>query len=163
MCLPWGTNWAFISKKKTFFILTAVRTSNFRSPYILFSCWRLSKCFFRNVGEISCLPGETSRNIAFSHPLLEYHTNSGLWVIVRVKHSVEWLTDETQALVGNLPQRHCLPQSPHGVTRAGTWAAAVGSRQLTAWATARPEETFPVILYKGNRHRGINLRSWQDA
>jgi hypothetical protein len=29
MCLLWSTNWVFISQKTTFFIVTAVKTSNF--------------------------------------------------------------------------------------------------------------------------------------
>jgi hypothetical protein len=32
----------------------------------------------------------------------------------------------------------CPPQIPHDLTRDRTQAAAVGSRRLTAWATARP-------------------------
>jgi hypothetical protein len=32
----------------------------------------------------------------------------------------------------------CPPQIPHDLTWARTWAAAVGSRWLTAWAVARP-------------------------
>jgi hypothetical protein len=34
----------------------------------------------------------------------------------------------------------CPPKIPHGLTRAPTRAAAVGSRRLTAWAMARPEQ-----------------------
>jgi hypothetical protein len=33
----------------------------------------------------------------------------------------------------------CPPQIPHDLTRARTQAAVVGSRRLTAWATARPQ------------------------
>jgi hypothetical protein len=36
------------------------------------------------------------------------------------------------------PAPLCPPQIPHGLTRARTRAAAVGSQQLTAWGMARP-------------------------
>jgi hypothetical protein len=38
------------------------------------------------------------------------------------------------------PAPLCRPQIPHDLTRARTWAAAVGSRRLTACAMARPEK-----------------------
>jgi hypothetical protein len=34
----------------------------------------------------------------------------------------------------------CPPQIPNDLTRARTRAEAVGSRRLTAWATARPQK-----------------------
>jgi hypothetical protein len=36
------------------------------------------------------------------------------------------------------PAPLCPPQIPHDQTRARTWAAAVGSQRLIAWAMARP-------------------------
>jgi hypothetical protein len=45
----------------------------------------------------------------------------------------------TEVLGENLPQcQFYLPQISYDLTRARTRAAAVGSRRLTAWATARP-------------------------
>jgi hypothetical protein len=41
----------------------------------------------------------------------------------------------------------CPPQIPHDLTRARTRAAAGGSRQLTAWATARPIPGDTKVLY----------------
>jgi hypothetical protein len=35
MCLLWGTNWVFISQKTTFFIVTAVKTSNLTNHVVL--------------------------------------------------------------------------------------------------------------------------------
>jgi hypothetical protein len=44
----------------------------------------------------------------------------------------------------------CPPQIPHDQTRARTWAAAVGSQQLTAWAMARPNFfVTPQLLFCG--------------
>jgi hypothetical protein len=40
------------------------------------------------------------------------------------------------------PWSLCPPQIPHDLIRAGTRAAAVGSRRLTAWAMARPKIVF---------------------
>jgi hypothetical protein len=37
----------------------------------------------------------------------------------------------------------CPPRTPHGLTRARTRAAAVGSQRLTAWAMAWPTVFFP--------------------
>jgi hypothetical protein len=43
----------------------------------------------------------------------------------------------------------CPPQIPHDLTRARTRAAAVGRRQLTAWAMARPSLSQEIpYLYK---------------
>jgi hypothetical protein len=52
----------------------------------------------------------------------------------------EWrLAGETEVLGENLPQRHFIHHKiPHDQTRALTWAAAVGSQWITAWAMARP-------------------------
>jgi hypothetical protein len=36
------------------------------------------------------------------------------------------------------PVSLCPPRIPHDLSRARTWAAAVGSQRLTAWAIARP-------------------------
>jgi hypothetical protein len=37
-----------------------------------------------------------------------------------------------------VPMSLCLPQIPHGMTRARTWASVVRGRRLTAWTMARP-------------------------
>jgi hypothetical protein len=51
------------------------------------------------------------------------------------------LTGETEVLGENLPQRHFCPSQnptwPHDQTRVWTWAAAGGSRRLTAWSSSR--------------------------
>jgi hypothetical protein len=49
-----------------------------------------------------------------------------------VEHSVEFLAEETEVLGENLPTSHI------DMSRARTRTAAVGSRRLTAWATAWP-------------------------
>jgi hypothetical protein len=41
-----------------------------------------------------------------------------------------------------VPAPLCPPQIPHDQTRARTWAAAVGSQQLTAWAMAWPSSIY---------------------
>jgi hypothetical protein len=38
MCLLWSTNWVFISQKTTFFIVTAVKTSNLTLSTVKFLC-----------------------------------------------------------------------------------------------------------------------------
>jgi hypothetical protein len=43
------------------------------------------------------------------------------------------------------PMSLCPPQIPHGLTWGWTWAAAVGSQWLTAWAMARPC-VVPIII-----------------
>jgi hypothetical protein len=48
------------------------------------------------------------------------------------------LAGKTEVLRENLPQRHFCPSQNHDQTRVWTRAAAVGSRQLTAWAMALP-------------------------
>jgi hypothetical protein len=49
------------------------------------------------------------------------------------------LTGKTEELLENpVPVPLCLPQIPHGVTRARTRASAVRGRRLTAWAIAWP-------------------------
>jgi hypothetical protein len=64
------------------------------------------------------------------------------------RQSVEWLERDTEVLGGSLPQcRFGPPQIPHVLTWAPTQAAAMGSRRLTAWATARPVYSF--VLEQG--------------
>jgi hypothetical protein len=46
----------------------------------------------------------------------------------------------------------CPPQIPHDLTWAGTLAAAVGSRRLTAWAMARLFSEMFVAIYKTTRY-----------
>jgi hypothetical protein len=64
-------------------------------------------------------------------------------VIMMMEKLVEWLAGETQVLGGNLPQCCFVHHKNHMPARTQTWAAAVGSQRLTAWATARP--TPPLI------------------
>jgi hypothetical protein len=49
------------------------------------------------------------------------------------------ISRETNMLGENLPQCHFVP---HDLTWARTWAAAVGSQWLTAWAIARPQMRY---------------------
>jgi hypothetical protein len=59
---------------------------------------------------------------------------------VIVEQLVEWrLAGETEVLGENLLRRHFVHHKSH-MTRPGieSWAAAVGSQRLTAWAMARP-------------------------
>jgi hypothetical protein len=57
--------------------------------------------------------------------------------MMNVEQSVEWeLERETEILGEHLPQRHFLHHKSH-MTCSTTRAAAVGSRQLTAWGMAR--------------------------
>jgi hypothetical protein len=60
-------------------------------------------------------------------------------VIMMMEKLVEWwLARETEVLEKKpAPVPLCPPQTPHSA-RTRTRAAAVGSQQLTAWATARP-------------------------
>jgi hypothetical protein len=55
---------------------------------------------------------------------------------------VDWnWQGKTEILGGGgepIPVPLCPPQIPHGLTRDRTWASAVRSRPLTAWAMARP-------------------------
>jgi hypothetical protein len=44
------------------------------------------------------------------------------------------------------PAPFCPPKIPHDQTRVRTRAAAVGSQQLTAWATARPASLLGLKL-----------------
>jgi hypothetical protein len=86
-------------------------------------------------------------------------------MIISVEQPVEWVVRETEVLGDNLHQCHfahhkshmnlpgfepgsdqmgfvvdkmtlCPPQIPYELTQARNRAAAVGSRQLAAWATA---------------------------
>jgi hypothetical protein len=53
---------------------------------------------------------------------------------------VEWgLAGGIEVLGGNLPQSRFVHHKPHMPARTRTWAVAVESQQLTAWATARPQ------------------------
>jgi hypothetical protein len=62
-------------------------------------------------------------------------------MIVIVVQLVEWsLAGETEVLGENLPQYHFAHHKSHDLTRARTRAVAVGSRRLTAWAMARPND-----------------------
>jgi hypothetical protein len=62
--------------------------------------------------------------------------------MMSVEQSVEWeLAGETELLGENLLQRHFVHHKSH-MTSDRTRAAGVGSRQLTAWATARSSVKF---------------------
>jgi hypothetical protein len=56
-----------------------------------------------------------------------------MMMVVIVEQSVECeLTGETEVLGENLPQCHFFHHNPIGFYRVRTWAAAAGSRRLTA-------------------------------
>jgi hypothetical protein len=57
-----------------------------------------------------------------------------------VEQSAEWESAGETEVLGEKPTPVPLfpPQIPHDLTCARIWAAAVGSRRLTAWAMARP-------------------------
>jgi hypothetical protein len=67
---------------------------------------------------------------------------------------VEWkLAGETEVLGEHLHQRHYVHHKiPHDRTRVWTRAAAVGSRRLIAWATARPSSAMDTALRAGVQH-----------
>jgi hypothetical protein len=93
--------------------------------------------------------------------LLTNWPNYHPWMMLSVDQSVECLVWETQVLRENLS---LCPQIPHCLTRSGTLAAAVGSRQLTASATARP---FWNIAHYGLeevhvRLEAMHFRHFQD-
>jgi hypothetical protein len=56
---------------------------------------------------------------------------------------VEWNWQGKTDVLGEkpVPVPLCQPQIPHGLTRYRTRASAVGGRRLTAWATARPNNS----------------------
>jgi hypothetical protein len=59
------------------------------------------------------------------------------WVIMMKEKLVEWLAGETEVLGEDLaPVPLCAPQTPASA-QTQTWAAAVGSQRLTAWATTQ--------------------------
>jgi hypothetical protein len=68
-------------------------------------------------------------------------------VIMIMEKLVEWLAGETEVLRENLPQCRFVHHKPHMPARMRTRAAAVGSQQLTAWATARPKEMLSQQLH----------------
>jgi hypothetical protein len=72
-----------------------------------------------------------------------------------------WIIDDECGTVGGMriglgsrstwrkpaPVPLCPPRIPHDVTWAWTWAIAVGSPRLTAWAMARPTTHFVIYLH----------------
>jgi hypothetical protein len=68
---------------------------------------------------------------------------SPLWCMkMSVEQSVDWMTLETEILGEKpAPVPFRPPQIPHDRTWSGTRAATMGSRRLTAWTTARPNQS----------------------
>jgi hypothetical protein len=52
----------------------------------------------------------------------------------------------------------CPPQMPHDLTRARTWAAAVGSRRQIAWAVARPRGG---VTQSTKQQKQVTNRPWR--
>lgn len=76
---------------------------------------------------------------------VHYHTevictNTGWWrMMMNIEKLMECLAGETKVLEGKpAPVPLCLLRIPHDLTRTQTPAAAVWSRWLTTWVTARP-------------------------
>jgi hypothetical protein len=88
-----------------------------------------------------------------------------------VKQSVEWeLGGETEVLGENLPQWHFVHhKTPHDLAWARTWASAVGSQRLTAWAMARPSAYVTLIFFLSpanvscSRPDARGVCSWDDV
>jgi hypothetical protein len=99
--------------------------------------------------------------------LSPFGTSATVWPVVQprimtsVKHSVEWEpAGETEVLGENLPHRHFVHHKSH-MTWARTRAAAVGSRQLTVWAMARPHCSLSITnWWKGHRDCSPVLDRW---
>jgi hypothetical protein len=68
-------------------------------------------------------------------PLLAYYTSPGWW----------WVWSNRWNAWQAVPVSLCPPQIPHGLTQARNRPAAVGSRRLTAWATARSYDNLRQI------------------
>jgi hypothetical protein len=79
-------------------------------------------------------------------------------VIMMMEKLVEWLAGETEVLGENLPQWRFVQHKPHMPARTRTWAAAVGSQRLTAWAMAQPYglglllSVFCIIVFRFSRY-----------
>jgi hypothetical protein len=70
-------------------------------------------------------------------------------VIMMMEKLVEkWLAGETKVLGENMPHCRFVHHKPHKPARMRTWATAVRSQQLTAWATAWPIHSPALINYK---------------
>jgi hypothetical protein len=78
-------------------------------------------------------------------------------VIVKMDNLVQWImAGETEVRRKPAPVPLCPPQIPLDQTRARTWAAAVWSQWLTAWAMERPsEDVFQMCIQREDANTEI--------
>jgi hypothetical protein len=100
--------------------------------------WNLFKFIRVRKYVVSFLGRDETESTWYVSHYLAYCTSPGRQMIMSVEQSVEWLARETELLWENLPSASFPSQIPHDLNWARTQATMVGSRQLTAWAIARP-------------------------
>jgi hypothetical protein len=79
-------------------------------------------------------------------------------VIMMIEKLVEWLAGETEVLEENPPHWRFVRHKTHMPARTRTLATAVGSRRLTAWATAGLNVVFLSVCTQTENPRHFNVK-----
>jgi hypothetical protein len=190
MCLLWSTNWGFISQKTTFFIVTAVKTSNRTKNIPVQQIVR----YHYTSNNVSAL--QTDRLWCchcywhahdWHHVHTEFHddhfrhfiylcgwngtkstvnasycTNPGWYTVMTVEQWRNWMSGRGNRMTQRKPApvRLCPPQIPHDLSRDRTRAAAVGSRTLIPWARTRPGCSASITFYLYIASNGSMIHEW---